>query len=249
MSSRDQISFTKENIDTYLKELGKEYRRLGGKKLPAELVLIGGASVLINYAFRDMTTDIDAVIHSASTMKEAINNVGDKFGLPDGWLNEDFRRSSSDSPKLVQYSTYYKSYYGVLKVRTISGEHLIAMKLKSGRQYKNDLSDILGILAAREKTDSPITIDMIKNAVEELYGSWDEIPDISKDYIQSTMKNGNYAELLSSVREDEKEAKEALIEFEDRYPGKTNAKNVDDIISQLKKKRTKDGMEKNNGTI
>ena len=82
MSSEDRIVFTKDNINTYLKALAKEYRRLGGKKLPAELVLIGGASVLINYGFREMTTDVDAVIQSASTMKEtkeALIEFEDKF--------------------------------------------------------------------------------------------------------------------------------------------------------------------------
>lgn len=62
MSSDKQTEFTKENIDTYLKEIAKEYRKQIGKKMPAELILIGGASVLINYGFRDMTTDIDALI-------------------------------------------------------------------------------------------------------------------------------------------------------------------------------------------
>ena len=81
MSER-KIEFTKENIDIYLKELAKEYRKLVGKGTPAELVLIGGASVLINYGFRDMTTDIDALIHAASSMKDAINRVGDRFDLP-----------------------------------------------------------------------------------------------------------------------------------------------------------------------
>ena len=84
MSSDDRIVFTKGNIDTYLKALAKEYRKLGGRKLPAEIVLIGGASVLINYGFREMTTDIDALIQSASTMKEAIDHVGDMYGLPRG---------------------------------------------------------------------------------------------------------------------------------------------------------------------
>ena len=83
MSSNVRFEFTKDNIDLYLKELSKEYRRLGGKNMPAELILIGGASVLINYGFRDMTTDIDAMIHAASSMKDAINRVGDRFGLPE----------------------------------------------------------------------------------------------------------------------------------------------------------------------
>ena len=98
MSSENTNYFTKENLDDYLKELGKEYRRLNGKGMPAELILIGGASVLINYGFRNMTTD---------------------------------------------------------------SEYLIAMKLRSGRQYKSDLSDVLGILAEHEKEGTPLSMKQI----------------------------------------------------------------------------------------
>ena len=52
------ITFTKENLDIYLKELANLFRKLNDTKTPAEIILIGGASVLANYGFRDMTTDI-----------------------------------------------------------------------------------------------------------------------------------------------------------------------------------------------
>lgn len=238
MSYSDQTTFTKENIDTYFRELAKEYRRLGGRKLPAELVLIGGASVLINYGFREMTTDIDAVIQSASTMKEAVDHVADKFGLTRGWLNDDFKRTSSYSPKLIQHSEYFKTYYGVLTVRTVSGEYLIAMKLRSGRQYKNDLSDIVGILAAHERKKKPLNMKMIKDAVIELYGSWNEIPEYAQSFIEDIMKSGDYTGLLSEIRETEKETRSDLLDFEDRYPGKTNKDNANDIIDMLRKKKS-----------
>ena len=51
MSSEKQIEFTKENINTYLKEVAKEYRKQIGKNMPAEMILIGGASILVNYGF------------------------------------------------------------------------------------------------------------------------------------------------------------------------------------------------------
>lgn len=57
-------SFTKEKLDLYLKELAKAFRKYNGKKMPAEIILVGGATILTNYGFRDMTTDIDAIIHS-----------------------------------------------------------------------------------------------------------------------------------------------------------------------------------------
>lgn len=158
-------SFTKENLDTYLKELAKEYRRVGGKAMPAEIILVGGAAILANYGFREMTADIDAVIHSASSMKDAVNAVGNRFDLPRGWLNEDFVHTDSYSPKLDELSVYYKSFYGVLSVRTIEAEYLIAMKLRSGRKYKNDLSDVVGILAEHKKRGLELTLEKINSAV------------------------------------------------------------------------------------
>ena len=56
--------FTKENLDNCLKELAKEFRKMNGNRVPAEIILIGGASILINYGFREMTYDMDAIIHS-----------------------------------------------------------------------------------------------------------------------------------------------------------------------------------------
>lgn len=70
--------------------------------MPAEIILIGGASVLVNYGFRNMTTDIDAVIHASSAMKDVINRIGDRYDLPNGWLNQDFVRTESYSPESFQ---------------------------------------------------------------------------------------------------------------------------------------------------
>ena len=233
-------SFTKENLDTYLKELAKEFRRLNGKSMPAEIVLVGGAAILTNYGFRDMTTDIDAVIHAASSMKDAINMVGDKFDLPNGWLNADFMHTGSYSPKLDEFSVYYKSFYGVLSVRTIAAEYLIAMKLRSGRKYKNDLSDVIGILAEHEKRGTPITLEKIDAAVTNLYGGWDAFPEDSKPFIEDVLKNGDFENVYTSVKKDEIESKDILIGFEKDYPKVAKESNINDILKTLKAKRNKD---------
>ena len=102
MSAENTI--TKENLDFYLRELAKEYRKLSGTKVKAEIILVGGAAVLANYGFREMTVDINAIIEASGTMKDAINRVGDRYGLPVGWLNADFRRTASYSDKLYEHS-------------------------------------------------------------------------------------------------------------------------------------------------
>ena len=58
----NSVKFTKDNIDLYFKELSKEYKRLGGRNIPVEIVLIGGAAIVESYRFRNMTIDIDAII-------------------------------------------------------------------------------------------------------------------------------------------------------------------------------------------
>lgn len=234
--SSDMIAFNKDNLDIYLRELAKEFRKLNGKAMPAEIILIGGASILANYGFRDMTYDMDAIIVASSAMKEAINRTGDKYGLPNKWLNTDFIKTKSYSPKLIEHSVYYKTYCNVLTVRTISGEYLIAMKLLSGRKYKNDLSDVAGILTSHKEKGEQITLEHIKRAAAELYGAWEAIPDDSAHFIEKMLQNSCYTQAYDRIREEEKHNKDMLIEFEQEYPGVTNQQNIDYIINVATKK-------------
>lgn len=233
------FEFTKENIDQYLKEVAKEYRKRIGKAMPAEMVLIGGASVLINYGFRGMTTDIDAIILAASGMKDAIGAVGDKFNLPFGWLNTDFEKTDSYTPKLLEFSEYYRTFSNVLTIRTVRGECLIAMKLRSGRQYKNDLSDVVGILREHKNNGVPISLLDIKQAVTDLYGDWEQLPPSSRSFIEQVMRYKEYDSLFAETIANEQEAKNLLIKFDKDYPGAIKQSNVEHIIANLKD-RTKD---------
>ena len=226
-----ELNFTKDNLGFYLKELSKIFRKLNGTKMPAEIILIGGAAILVNYGFRDMTNDIDAIIHASSAMKEAINFVGDKFQLPNGWLNTDFTRTKSYSDRLTQVSVYFNTYSNILSVRTIAAEYLIAMKLVSGRQYKNDLSDIAGVLWEHKKNGNPISYEMIDNAVVELYGGWSDVSDRIRIILSEVFKSGDFEKLYNDTRKSEIESKKVLIEFEGKYPDAL--KNGDDVNSFL----------------
>lgn len=232
--------FTKENLDACFKELGKEFRRLNGKQMTAEIVLIGGAAVLANYGFREMTYDVDAVIMASSVMKDAINCVSDKLGLPNGWLNTDFKKTASYSDRLREVSVYYRTFSNVLTIRTVTAEYLIAMKLMSGRRYKNDLSDIAGILWEHEKSGTPITPEMVEKAVKTLYGGWESIPSNSKKLIDAAFADGDYEILFLQNRESEQQSKKILLDFDKNYPGELNAENIDSILEQARQKREQD---------
>lgn len=237
MSSDMTAVFTKENLNLYLKELGKEFRKLNGTSMTAEIILIGGAAILASYGFREMTTDIDAVINASSAMKDAINRVGDKYGLPNGWLNSDFTRTGSYSAKLDEISVYYKTFSNVLCVRTVTAEYLVAMKLRSGRKYKNDLSDVIGILYEHQKEGCPLSMESISAAIEKLYGGWQTVPADSKAFIEAAFDAGDYERFYADIVAQEKLSKDALIGFERDYPGVTTESNVNDILASLKAKR------------
>lgn len=159
------ISFTKDNVDGYLKELAKEFRKMNGTRMPAEIILTGGASV--------------------------------------------------------------------------SAEYLAAMKLMAGRQYKNDLSDVVGILLEQQKIEKPITLDCIKRAAMELYDGYDKLPESSKIFIEAVFQNSDLEELYEKVRADEKQNKDILLEFQEDYPDVLNGDNLAAILKAARVKREK----------
>ena len=234
-----EVRFTTDNLDQYMKALAKAYRKLGGKTTPAEIILIGGAAVLADYGFREVTYDINAIISASSAMEDAIRSVTDELNLPNGWLNEDFRKTASYTPKLVQYSRYYKTFYGVVTVRTVTAEYLVAMKMVSARQYKNDLSDIVGIIGEHQLRNTPLTFDMIDRAVQELYGSWERISEDTKALVKAALENPNASELYRQYRASEAEAEAILLDFQQEHPNQVRETDIASVLELARAKKKK----------
>ena len=144
--------------------------------------------------------------------------------------------TDSYSAKLVQFSVYYKTYANIVTIRTVAAEYLIAMKLRSGRQYKSDLSDILGILAEHEKRGAPVLMEQIHKAVSDLYGGWESLPEASQAFIENVMEDGRYEDLYEQTASAENEVGALLVQFEQNYPDVATDKNVNEIAGSLQKK-------------
>ena len=167
------FSLTKEELEGIFTDLAKQLKKkLKGTKFSYELIIVGGASILLNYSFRAATIDIDCLDRNDALMNEIVNEVGNKHQFPNGWINTDFMKTNSYTPKLIQYSSPYKSYCNnTLIIRTIKDEYLVAMKMVAARNYQHDISDIYGII----KENQEITISKIENAIINLYGSLDVV--------------------------------------------------------------------------
>lgn len=232
--SSEKFEFTKDNINDVLKDIGKEYHKLNKYGPEAEIIIVGGASALLNYNFRSTTIDIDALIFANSTFKEAVNKVGDKYNLPNGWLNADFKYTESYSDKLIEHSKYYKSFYNSLTIRTVSGEYMIAMKLVSDRIYKKDYSDIIGIIRDERNKGNNISFEDIDNAVVELYGNWDKISDEAKSFLLVALDSKDLDSLYNDTEKDEQLNKNALLDANERYSDVITDDNAKDFIKHFR---------------
>jgi hypothetical protein len=70
-----------------------------------------------------------------------------------------------------------------------------------------------------------------------LYGSWKGTSKTTRTFIENTIKNGHYQELLDKVAANEKDINRALVEFDKEYKGTLKEANIDEIIEKLSKKQ------------
>jgi hypothetical protein len=236
----DKVLFTKENIDNLLFQLAKEYKKLNRKNIPAEIVIIGGAAIVSKYGFRPSTTDIDSLIFASSSMKDAINIVGDRNGLTTGWINEEFRKTSSYTEKIRQYSKHYKMFANILEVRMLPSEYDVAMKLASMRPYKYDMSDAVGIIKSEN-----ITRELIEKAVVNFYESFENLshPEEARKLLDSIFSADNLEELYDSTRSSESDNRVILKDIDDNYPKLLNEGNLASVLEAAKRKRVRESKE------
>ena len=96
----------KSDIDHYLYEVAKEYIK---KK---QIKLWGGAALLLNYNFRNQTTDIDSIIIASSNIKEIIKQVAEKYDLTYDWINDDFKKHQVSHLNWFNTAHFTKSFVG-----------------------------------------------------------------------------------------------------------------------------------------
>ena len=83
-------------LDNYFNELAKIYKKKSHGYV-FEFILVGGASILVNYDFRDTTNDIDAYYIQSADIKDAIKSVSLKYNINTNWINVDFNNKYSNT--------------------------------------------------------------------------------------------------------------------------------------------------------
>ena len=238
----DKTLITNENAYGILKAFANEYKRQNGEA-PAEIIIVGGGSIMLNYGFRKSTQDFDIMISGGGAdIKNIIHYIADKYNLPNDWMNTDFKRTISYSSKLRQVSSHMFSFnHNSLEIRTVKDEYLIAMKMISARQYRNDLSDIVGILLFAKQNNNPIAYRTVENAIIELYDSTKNIKSevIERVKKYSLMNESELSDEYSKIKEDENKTLEDLQDIDNKYKGVVNEASLDTVIAALRRKENK----------
>lgn len=239
--SSDKTLITKENAYPILKAFAKEYKKQNGTSVPVELVIVGGGSILLNYGFREVTQDLDIMVQSLSLVKNVSYRIADLYNLPDNWLNTDFMHTASYSDKLREVSKHFCSFNnGSLEFRTVNGEYLIAMKMVSAREYRNDISDVVGILIYMKEESEDFSMERIDHAIDFLYGKRENV--VKEDVYNKVTKYTEWSATELKKEYDiltqmESQTEHELKDIKDKYPEVVKEESIDKIIEGLRKRK------------
>lgn len=176
-------------LNQLLWELNKELRRKM-RKAPygykVNMYIVGGASIIARYDYRESTVDVDAIWDVGSEMRESINRVAENNGLPNDWCNCNFKRTKSYTSKILTNSTLYKDF-DRLRVWLVNPDLLLCMKLVAFRSAKIvDRQDAANMLI-RLKSNNVLYSDIL-NLVSYYYGSTDVLSQEAKNFIREMLR-------------------------------------------------------------
>lgn len=116
-----------DDITTAFDALAEEVARLGER---AELIIVGGAALVLLFRARESTKDVDAyfVRPEASTVRHAADRVAVRLDLPPDWLNDGAKGYLT---RISEGEVLHSS--PSLVVRAASTAQLLGMKLAAWR--------------------------------------------------------------------------------------------------------------------
>jgi hypothetical protein len=120
-------TLSKRELDVGLRRLGEQAASRG---LEIDLVVVGGAAMVLRFEAREATKDVDVIIRApaAAVVREMAATVADELGWPADWINDaakGFVGQPSSGPLLLKAP-------GIV-ARAVSIEHMLALKLAAWR--------------------------------------------------------------------------------------------------------------------
>lgn len=148
------------DIQHYLKLLADE---LTARQVTGEIIIAGGAVMLLVIRNRQTTKDVDAYFATnPQEIREAAHVVAQHENLPDDWLNDGLKGFFYTNPP----TTLWVDYSG-LRVYYADPDYVLAMKALAGRP--EDIADIQALAAHLGLTSAPEILDIISKYIPPNY--------------------------------------------------------------------------------
>ena len=151
-------ALTREAILAALRGLSDE---LGGQGVIGEICLFGGTVMVLAFAARVSTKDVDALFQPAQLIRDLARRIGEEQHLPEHWLNDGVKGYVSARHEVLAGNLPQFSH---LRLTMPVPEYLLAMKCMAARLggtmgEQSDVPDIrflirhLGLRSASEVLD------------------------------------------------------------------------------------------------
>jgi len=149
----------KEEIEKYLRMLGQELQE---RQVTGEILLVGGAVMLLKVQNREVTKDIDAYFNpgQANLIRDAARVIAEREGLAEDWINEGVKGFFYTQPRTEQWAEYPG-----LRVYIPSLDYVFAMKVVAGRPQ--DIEDIKALAHELELSNPQDALAMVKEYIPE----------------------------------------------------------------------------------
>jgi predicted nucleotidyltransferase len=177
-------ALTREAILAALQSLSEE---LGRKGLQGELCLFGGTVMVLAYAARVSTKDVDAVFQPAPALREAAKRVAESRGLDADWLNDGVKGFLSARHQITTGSL---PQFENLRLSMPVPEYLLAMKCMAARLggpggEQIDIPDIVHLIKHLELKSAEAVLNVVEN-----YYPANRIPVKTKYLIEGLFTEG-----------------------------------------------------------
>jgi len=140
--SQEKSSLSREEIVKALQKISEELGRRGVK---GELCLFGGSVMVLAFAARVSTKDVDAIFQPTREIREAARQVSVECDFPEHWLNDAAKgfisaRHETVAGNLPQFPN--------LRLTMPTAEYLLAMKCLASRigSVATDADDVNDII-------------------------------------------------------------------------------------------------------
>jgi hypothetical protein len=137
-----QSNLSRETILDAFQKMSDELARNG---TTGELCLFGGAVMVLAFAARPSTKDVDAIFQPAQIIRRVSGNIGKEKGLSENWLNDAVKgfvsaRHETIAGNLPQFPN--------LRLTMPTPEYLLAMKCMASRisAVETDPDDVKDII-------------------------------------------------------------------------------------------------------